>query len=150
MKQIIDQLRSIITEYKPLLEQLNEEELCAKPVPGKWSKKEIIGHLVDSAQSNTRRFVMGQYEDKPYIVYAQDEWVRIADYQNYPTKDLIEFWSLLNKHIACILENIPPGVEERLCQTQELHSIKWLAADYNKHLLHHLHYVLGLETIAYP
>lgn len=150
MLQPISQLRSIITEYKPQLEHIDEAAFAAKPLPHKWSKKEILGHLVDSAQSNIRRFVVGQYEDRPHIMYAQDEWVRIADYQHYPTSDLISLWALLNKHIIIIWENMPAGVEQRECLTNELHSIHWLAADYNKHLLHHLHHLLVLEGIAYP
>jgi hypothetical protein len=48
-----------------------------------------------------------------------------------------------------VLKNIPEGAEERLSETDETRSIKWLAADYNKHLLHHLHQVLNLEPVAY-
>ena len=87
-----------------------------KPSPAKWSGNELLGHLIGSAQDNIRRFVLAQYEDEPYIVYAQDNWVTAAD---------------------------------RNVQTEEMHSIEWMAADYNKHLLHHLHQILHLEEIAY-
>ncbi len=156
MKAIIEQLEKIITDYTPKLKQLSEADLSYKPSPAKWSGKELIGHLIDSAQNNIRRFVVAGYEDKPHIVYAQDEWVVAAGYQNYPTNDLIDLWKLINKHMVIILKNIPtagPGGETgslREVQTGELHSIEWLAADYNKHLLHHLHQVLNLEPVPYP
>jgi len=150
MENTIQQLQSIIDNYTPQLESLHEDVWSAKPNPSKWSKKEILGHLIDSAQNNIRRFIVAQYEDKPKIVYAQDTWVAASNYQNYVTKNLVDLWILINKHICMILKNIPAGVEEILSETSEPHSIEWLAADYNKHLLHHLHQVLDLAPVAYP
>lgn len=150
MKEVTQQLKIIIDKYTGQLYQIPLNELEAKPNPAKWSRKEIIGHLIDSAQNNIRRFVVAQHELNPHIVYAQDSWVAAANYQHYPVKDLIELWVLLNKHLCIVLENLPAAMEERQCLTSELHSIKWLAADYNKHLLHHLHHVLQLEPVAYP
>jgi hypothetical protein len=150
MQTIIGQLDKIIKDYTPQLQQLSEADFSYKPSPTKWSGKELLGHLIDSAQNNIRRFVVAQYEDKPYIVYKQDDWVAAANYQNYPLKDLIDLWVLLNRHIVIVLKNIPQTVLSREVQTQEMHSIQWLAADYNKHLLHHLHQVLNLEPVAYP
>lgn len=150
MENSIQQLQSILNNYVNPLESVYEEKWAYKPNPSKWSKKEILGHLIDSAQNNIRRFIVAQYQDNPKIVYAQDNWVAAANYQNYPTNDLINLWTLLNKHICTVLKNIPHGAEERLSQTSEVHSIKWLAEDYNKHLLHHLHQILDLEPVAYP
>jgi hypothetical protein len=150
MEKTIEELKSAIEKYKPLFGNINDDLWHAKPLPGKWSKKEELGHLIDSAQSNIRRFVIGQYEDQPYIVYAQDKWVAISNYQHYPVADLIELWSLLNKHICAILKNTPGENAAKLVRTQAVHSIAWLAEDYNKHLLHHLHHILDLEPVAYP
>ena len=101
-------------------------------------------------QNNIRRFVVAQHEDEHHIVNAQDNWVAAANYQNYPLVNLINLWVLINKHIVMILQHMPPGAEEREVQTGAVHTIKWLAEDYNRHLLHHLHQILKLEEIAYP
>ena len=150
MNDSIIGLEKIIQHYTPLFQQVSEEAWIYKPQPGKWSKKEILGHLIDSAQNNIRRFIVAQYEDSPFIKYNQDEWVAISNYQNYSTRDLIDLWILLNKHICSILRNTSPQQQQRLVLTQELHSIAWLAADYNKHLLHHLHQVFDMAPVAYP
>jgi DinB superfamily len=150
MEKTIHQLESIIDSYSPQLQSLPEDVWSHKPNPARWSKKEILDHLTDSAQNNIRRFIIAQYQDNPRIVYAQDNWVAAANYQNYVTNDLVDLWTLLNKHICMVLKNIPPGLEERLSETSEAHPIKWLAEDYNKHLLHHLHQILDLEAVAYP
>ena len=146
------QLQKIVLDYSPQLKKIDEEDYAAKPNPKKWSKKEILGHLIDSAQSNIRRFVVAQYEDVPKIEYNQDAWVAISDYQHYPTQDLIELWKLLNKHISVILSNTSEEMLQKKCATNspETHTIEWLAEDYVKHLLHHLHQILNLEPVAYP
>ena len=150
MKQTAQQLESLIDQYKTSLLSIPEDSLTPKPSPTKWSRKEIIGHLIDSAQSNIRRFVVAQYEDTPYIVYNQDRWVSIVNYQEWNTKDLIDLWYLLNRQIVMILKNTSDEVAQRNCQTQDLHTLEWLAIDYIKHLKHHMHVVLELEPIAYP
>jgi hypothetical protein len=148
----VDQLRKIVHDYSSSLSQLTEEELSFKPSPTKWSKREILGHLIDSAQNNIRRFVVSQYEQTPKIIYSQDTWVLIADYQHYPTGDLINLWILLNKHICVVLAKCSEADLSKRCFTNgpEALTIKWLAEDYTKHLLHHLHQILELEPVAYP
>ena len=150
MNNIVSGLEAIIETYKPLLLEISNDAWIKEPAPGKWSKKQELGHTIDSAQNNIRRFIVGQHQEQPYIVYQQDQWVAISNYQDYPVNDLIELWVLLNKHICIILKNTSVEKANRLVLTQDLHSILWLAADYNKHLLHHLHHVLELEPAAYP
>jgi len=151
IKIIAGQLQNIIADYSGKLKTISDDIYSIKTNPDKWSKKEILGHLIDSAQSNIRRFVVAQYEDAPFIMYNQDKWVAISDYQNYPTKDLIELWILLNKHICIILLNTTEESAQRICRTndQTQHTIEWLAGDYNRHLLHHLHQVLDMEPMEY-
>jgi len=152
MQATIDHLQKIILNYSGRLEAIKEDVYSHKPRPEKWSKQEILGHLVDSAQNNIRRFVVAQYEDLPTVKYDQDQWVAIGNYKDYPVKDLIALWVLLNKHICRILAATSPAAAQRKCASgnDTVHTIEWLAADYCNHLLHHLHQILDLEPIAYP
>jgi DinB superfamily len=150
MQVIVKELGTAINNFLPALHNIPENEFAFKTSPEKWSKKEIIGHLIDSAQNNIRRFIVAQYEQSPSIVYNQDKWVLAGAYQEWNNTELINLWYLLNKHIIHILQNMPEEMAQRTCQTQDLHTLEWLAKDYIKHLLHHLHVVLNLEPIAYP
>jgi DinB superfamily len=142
MVSIAEKLEMIIIEYTEKIKYFSEAEFLFKPDATKWSKKEVIGHLIDSAQNNIRRFVVAQYELKPHIVYTQDEWVAIQQYQNYPLNNLIELWQLLNGHICIILKTMQPEMYHRSCDTgkekEELHSLEFLASDYVDHQIHHL------------
>jgi hypothetical protein len=150
MQNTIETLEKLITGYTYQLKLLDSATFSYKPDPEKWSKKEILGHLIDSAQSNIRRFIIAQYEDNPKIGYNQNEWVTASGYQQYDQDGLIGFWILINKHICHILKNMPAGKEKRNCTTGEEHTIEWLAEDYIKHLQHHMHVILNLEPVAYP
>jgi hypothetical protein len=151
MKEIIEQLEGILEKYHPMLKSLSEEELNYRYAPGKWSRKEEIGHLIDSAQNNIRRFIEAQYrEEPPVIVYNQDEWVRLSNYEEYNPINLVRLWILLNHHILAILRKMPTDKYNNISIRRESHTIEWLAADYNKHLGYHLHRILDLEPLPYP
>jgi len=150
MQSIAFRLDSLIDHHTSALHAIPEDKMTYKSSPSKWSKKEIIGHLADSAQNNIRRFIVAQYEESPKIVYNQDQWVALSGYQQYDTASLIALWQSLNKHMVVILKKISKEMSQRHCQTENLHTIEWLAEDYIKHLEHHLHQVLELEPVAYP
>jgi hypothetical protein len=150
MQTTSSQLLTAIIEYLPELNALTDEESSIKPLPNKWSKKELIGHLVDSAQNNIRRFIVAQYEESPVIIYKQDNWVSINNYQSYSLKDLIQLWYLLNKQICSILDNSSEDFLQRTCRIESLQTIEWLAKDYIKHMQHHLHQILNLSPVSYP
>lgn len=150
MKVIASELNTIIETHLPSLRSVRDVEFNLKLSPLKWSRKEILGHLVDSAQNNIRRFIVAQYEERPKIVYNQDKWVAITNYQEYPLTDLIDLWYQVNKHLCHVLTSMPVEMIKQQVQTEDLHDLQWLAGDYIKHLLHHLHQVLDLEPIPYP
>ena len=151
MKSIAKDLHITIDSWLSLLERWTENEaLFDVSEKGKWTRKEIIGHLIDSAQNNIRRFIVAQYEDNPTILYEQDKWVSINNYNSYEQTDVVSLWYLLNKQIVAILKNMDEEVAQRTCQTQEPHTLEWLAIDYIAHLKHHMHEVLNLEPVAYP
>lgn len=150
MHSIASRLEILINDYIVQLNDINEEQFSEKPSPVKWSKKEIIGHLIDSAQNNIRRFIVAQYEDNPTITYNQDKWVVASNYQYMNSSVVIELWYLLNKQIISILQHTSQETAQRTCISGEVHTIEWLAEDYIRHLKHHIHYALGLEPVAYP
>jgi len=113
-----------------------------KTSPTKWSKKEIVGHLIDSAQINLQRFVRCTYQQNFKLVYAQDEWVAAQHYQDADIKEVLDLWILLNRQIIRVLADYPDSRLHITCDTgkneESLHTVEWLAADYVEHMQHHL------------
>lgn len=143
MSDTIDDLIAAIDDFLQIEQQSVDWE--TKPAPDKWSKKEIIGHVIDSAQINLQRFVRCTYEENFKLIYWQDEWVAAQHYQDADIKEILDLWILLNRQIIRVLSNYPPDRLTAQCDTGKneisLHTVEWLAADYVKHLTHHLNQV---------
>ena len=140
----MQQLEIYIETFPIKLKQFSSEELLMRPAPGKWSKQEILGHLIDSAINNLKRFTEIQFLPQPYTVisYQQNELVIVNDYQNLPLQHLLEFWQSLNRQIIFVVKAIPadklnypvdPQYENR-----EMKTLGWIIADYVAHMEHHL------------
>lgn len=141
-----NQLKDIIGECLTAFKNISQEDWKSKTSPTKWSKQEILGHLIDSALNNHRRFVVSQYEQNNKIVYDQENWVSINDYQNAEINHLITLWAILNIQITRIIENLGDSKLENTCDTGKeevnLNSLSFLIKDYIDHLNHHLKDIL--------
>jgi hypothetical protein len=156
MLAIVDDLNLTIAGFSEKMRQLAENEWRDKPRPEKWSRIEVMGHLIDSAHSNLRRFVVGQYSDTPpHIIYDQNFWVRSNAYQQAPIDTVLTLWILMNHRIATVLSQMEEKNYDKSCDTgrgeKDLHTLLWLAADYVKHMKHHLNQIVpGSYPVTYP
>src|SRR5262245_46381642 len=83
-------LVSAVDRAAPALVALGDERSRACPAPGKWSPREVIGHLIDSASNNHQRFVRAQLqEDLVFAGYEQESWVRLQHYAEAPWDELV-------------------------------------------------------------
>ena len=156
MKAIVDDLNLTIAGFMEKLRAIGENDMRSRPRPDKWSRIEVIGHLIDSAHSNLRRFVTGQYEEEPpHIIYDQNFWVKANAYHQAPVDTVVTLWILMNHRIATVLSYMDEKNYSKQCDTgkgeKSLKTIIWLAADYVKHMRHHLNQVIpGSYDIVYP
>jgi hypothetical protein len=136
-------LEQIINDCTRKFKAMSAHLWSEKKFEDKWSKQEILGHLCDSAMNNIRRFVVSQYEENNLIVYKQDDWVALQNYQSENYQNIISLWKLLNEQIIRIIKQIPNEKLNYTCKTPDEHSIIWLIEDYIKHLNHHLNQILN-------
>ena len=139
----IQQLEIYIESFPIKLKQFSSEELLKRSAPGKWSKQEIVGHLIDSAINNLKRFTEIQFLPQPYTVisYRQNELVLINGYQNLPLQHLLDLWKSLNSQIVFVGKNIPADKLNYRVNThdenKELKTLSWIICDYVAHMEHH-------------
>src|SRR5262245_17020217 len=100
----LDDFRQTLDRAAQQLLLFSDANASVRPAPGKWSKKEIIGHLLDSASNNHGRFVRAQLQDDlVFPGYDQDEWVRVQRYQSRRWVDLVRAWHAYNHQIASVM-----------------------------------------------
>ncbi|MGE7934672.1 DinB family protein [Viridibacillus arvi] len=142
VKNVIDGINYWIYYVPKEIKRMSDIDVTKKTSPTKWSKKEILGHLCDSAIMNIERFIKIQYEKQPYVLptYNQDEWVAKQNYQDTPIEEILTLFYVLNKQIIAIINNIPDEKRSYLCDigNKELKTLDWLIQDYYDHMEHHL------------
>lgn len=146
MQEIIDKLDNLLELGVHYFSTSETTEVSYKPSPEKWSKKEILGHLIDSGVNNLQRFTEIQFESKPYVIrkYNQNALVTANDYQNADAKELLSFWLAINQRIKNVI----------ILQTEETLNYKivlgkdktadsrFLMTDYVAHMEHHLKQIM--------
>lgn len=155
----ITELQNIVEKSAERLHGISEYDSGLKPQPEKWSYKEIIGHLIDSAANNHNRFVRACFQDDlTFPGYDQDKWVQLQDYQHAPWNDLVDLWRLYNLQLVRVMKAIPDEIKQKKHIRHNLHLIAWetipedqpatldyFMNDYVGHLKHHLKQILDLE-----
>jgi transcriptional regulator len=143
IEKALNRLEYIITLTPKMLTEISEENMSTKPSPTKWSKKEIIGHLIDSATNNHQRFVRGQFENIPEISYDQNNWNEFSFYNQIESKQIISFWTIYNKQIIEIVKRIPKeNLEKQIKIGNNILTLEFLIIDYVEHLEHHLKQII--------
>ena len=143
----LNELRAVINEVPRRLNQLPSSQVERKPSTSKWSPKEELGHLLDSAANNHQRIVRAQLEDKPRMPgYDGDAWVELHQYQQRNWQEVIELWRALNQQLLTAAEAAPDAAWSRTCTIADSLplTLKFVFEDYIAHMLHHLQHI-GIE-----
>jgi hypothetical protein len=158
--QFLRDFRETVGSATERLRQISAEQSARRPGPDKWSVKEILGHLIDSAANNHQRFVRAQFtDDLVFPGYEQEKWVNAQKYSDEPWPELIQLWNSYNLHLAHVISAIP---EASLLRARIRHNLDQIALqpvdrndtttldyfvrDYLVHMKHHLKQIFALEN----
>ena len=153
------QLRETIGRELPHLQGITDQEALLVPgesgpkKPERWSRKEELGHLIDSAANNHIRFVLATINTEfRGPGYAQDKWVEAHAYQELPWAMLIDLWYQYNVLLAHLIGKIPDDhLDNRCVIGWGVVSLRFVIEDYVLHMQHHLDHILGRDKITrYP
>ena len=157
MEEVLEDFVRTVEEASARMLSMSEAEASASRGEGKWSAKEVVGHLVDSASNNHQRFVRAQFrEDLVFPGYEQEEWVRAQGYADEPWPLLVNLWKFYNLHLAHVCRLAPEEVRRRPRPRHNFHvigfapisadepsTLEHLMRDYVAHLKHHLRQIFG-------
>ncbi len=145
-QQFLDDFRNTLAAAEQKLLALSEAQSETPRAAGKWSPKEIIGHLIDSASNNHQRFVRGQLENSLFLLgYEQEKWVAVQNYKSEEWKFLVGFWKSFNTHLLHAVAGISAeGLQyEHILQGKNV-TLEFIATDYLEHMKHHLNQIITL------
>jgi hypothetical protein len=144
MQSVADDLLSAINAVSRL-RQFEEAAAAAPRAPGKWSKKQTLGHLVDSAANNHQRFIRLQLTPRIELPgYDGDAWVRVQRYQERPWLEIIQLWQSYNTQLAAVIRTVDAKALQHVWHTPDGKdlTLEFLMRDYVTHLRHHLDQIL--------
>ena len=140
--QIAADLHAAIGEGLELFQQVDETRTTRRLTAEGWCAREVLGHLIDSACNNHRRFIVGQSESTTqFDSYNQDEWVARQYYAKVPWRELVALWTAYNRHLAHVIASTSETAAARTARAPEgveQVSIAFLMTDYVTHLRHHV------------
>jgi len=152
------ELLAIVPRAVAAFTGIAQDRAARAPAAGKWSALEVLGHLIDSAAHNHRRFVCARWQDDlVFAGYDQEAWVQVQAYAAAPWPELVALWAAANRHLARVMAAVPDAVRTRVHARHNLHQVAWqpvradapvtldwFFADYVGHLRHHLQQIDAL------
>lgn len=150
--EAISALHALLDRAPERLEALSRSLVEIKPSDSKGSRKEELGHLLDSAANNHQRIVRAQLEDKPAMPgYDQTGWVAVHDCQHRDWNELIALWKALNRQLLAAAEAVPESAWPRTLTVRgsEPLTLQFVFEDYIAHMVHHLEHIgIAISDIA--
>jgi hypothetical protein len=160
LEEFLGDFRSTVVNATERLRTISAEQGARKSSPDKWSIKEVLGHLIDSAANNHQRFVRAQFtDDLVFPGYEQEKWVNAQKYHDESWSDMVQLWSSYNLHLVHVVAAIP---EATLMRARIRHNLDQIALnpvgkndpttldyfvrDYLVHMKHHLDQIYAMDS----
>jgi hypothetical protein len=141
MAALSAELLRVVNSEEEILRRVGEDEASRRILAGGWSRKQVMGHLIDSASNNHQRFVRASLQDSlEFPTYDQNGWARAQAADEAEWSLLVALWANYNRYLAHVIARLPPGklaVPIRIGQSEPV-TLKFLAEDYLHHMVHHL------------
>ena len=104
MRELSERLRRLVEAAEPRLRSISELESAEPILPGGWSRKQVIGHLIDSASNNHQRFVRAALQPSlEFPGYDQGGSVSVQAVQDTDWTLLIALWTAYNRYLDYVI-----------------------------------------------
>lgn len=149
LERFADELDRLVDDAHDRLRALGEDDVDASRGDGAWTKRQILGHLVDSTAANHQRFVRAQFTDElRFPPYEAPGWVQVERYDIADWDVLVDLWVAYARHLAHVLSVMPHEHLDTPCWVDwygepepiPLHKV---VSEYLDHVRHHLGQLIG-------
>ena len=131
---------TLVDTFHERLTHVTEEQASIKLSEEKWTLKEIIGHLIDSASNNHQRFVRLQFGDlRGFPAYDGEQWVKIQQYNRLDWDRLILLWHSYNLLVLHVIRHTENSALSNVWEKDDVAiPLGELIVDYYRHMKVHI------------
>ncbi len=116
IQSAMDELSELITTLPAEWRPIPDEQAARLRSDGGWSRKQIVGHMIDSGTVNHQRFIRALAGETDFsLLYAQEEWVDLNGYQSRDWNEIIDLWKSLNLHLLAVCRRIREDQPNLIC-----------------------------------
>jgi hypothetical protein len=142
------EFRAQVDSFRRALLELPPESAGTHWRAGGWTRKQIVGHLLDSAANNRQRFVRAATEGA-YTgpTYEQAAWVAAHGYDGQTWETLLRWWDAEHEILAAVVDLIPEERLEASCTVgaNVPATLRFLIEDYLAHQRGHIAQIAASE-----
>jgi uncharacterized damage-inducible protein DinB len=105
---LLDLLGVQTQETRDFFEKLSEETGNYRYAAGKWSIKEVLGHVIDSERIfGYRALCIARGEQQPLPGFDQNDYGKLAEYEPVPLTKVLQQYTALRVSTFLLLEQLP-------------------------------------------
>lgn len=121
-----------------LLRGLPEEKGAFRYAPGKWSIKELVGHVTDTERIfATRALRFGRKDSTPLPGFDENDYVRNSSFGEYPLADLIDGFASVRNSSIFLFKHMSPEAATRRGKANNaevsVRALAWIIAGHERH-----------------
>ncbi len=136
---IVSALEKNLNELQDLIAEVSEEKASDAYAEGKWSIRELLGHLIDGERVFSYRALrISRGDQTPLASFEENSYVANSNFSRTKLADLIEEFSLLRRSNVLFFKNLTEEAWFRTGTASEATvSIRALAYIMVGHVRHH-------------
>lgn len=105
-EDVLQLLADQIKEVQEVLGKLDDAQASHRYSEGKWSIKELIGHVVDTEwMLGNRALRFARYDETDVPQYDHDEYVANANFDKVPVSNLLQQFGYIRKAIVAMFHS---------------------------------------------